>query len=467
MNSHTYDLAIVGSGSAAFAAAVRASDLGATVALIERGTVGGTCVNIGCIPSKALIAAAGSRSAAATHRFAGIETSAGRVDMRALVAAKERLVEETRQQKYEDLVEAYGFHLVRGTGRFADPETLLVDGRPIDADRYVVATGARPAVPPIAGLNETGFLTSTQALELEHLPARLIVVGGNYIGLELAQMFARLGANVTVIEALDRITPFEEPEVSDVLASVLRAEGVEVVTGALVERVEVAEAGKRVTALSGGSVITFDADELLIATGRTPNTSLLELDTAGVATDARGFIAVDAAMRTSNQRVYAAGDVTGDPHFVYVAAAQGALAADNALGDRSEEIDYTALPRITFTSPQVAAAGLTEAQAREGGFDVVTSKLPIEYVPRALVEGDRAGVFKLVAEAGTKRLLGATIVAEGAGDVILAAIYAIKFGLTLDQLTGTWAPYLTMGEGLKLAAQALDRDVAHLSCCAV
>jgi mercuric reductase len=181
----------------------------------------------------------------------------------------------------------------------------------------------------------------------------------------------------------------------------------------------------------------------------------------------RGFVSVDAAMRTTNPRVYAAGDVTGGPQFVYVAAQQGSIAADNALGDRTEQVDYTALPRITFTSPQLAAVGLTEEEARERGFDVVTSTLPVEYVPRALVDDERLGLFKLVAEAGTKRLLGGTIVAEGAGDVILAALYAIKFELTLEQITSTWAPYLTMGEGLKLAAQALDRDVAHLSCCAV
>jgi mercuric reductase len=467
MTTSTYDLAIVGSGSAAFAAAIRGTDLGARVAVIERGTVGGTCVNIGCIPSKALIAAATARNGAASSRFAGISTSAAPVDMAALVASKAQLVEATRKQKYEDIVDVYGFDLIRATASFADPETLLADEQPVRADRYLIATGARPAIPPIAGLAETGFITSTEALELETLPERLVVVGGNYIGLELAQMFARLGATVTILEALDRVAPFEDSVACGGLAGALRADGIDVVTGARVERVERVAVGKRVLAVTDAGVVAFEADELLVATGRAPNTSLLDLERADVATDARGFVSVDATMRTTNPHVYAAGDVTGGPQFVYVAAQQGSIAADNALGDRTEQVDYTALPRITFTSPQLAAVGLTEEEARERGFDIVTSTLPVEYVPRALVEGERLGLFKLVAEAGTNRLLGATIVAEGAGDVILAALYAIKFELTLEQITSTWAPYLTMGEGLKLAAQALDRDVAHLSCCAV
>lgn len=462
MTTAHFDLAIVGSGSTAFSAAIRATELGARVAMVERGTVGGTCVNVGCIPSKAELAAASQHHRAAHSPFPGIETSADGIDLPALVAGKDAVVRSVRQERYLDLVEHYGFELVRGTASFADGGTLLVDGAPLTAERYLVATGASPAVPPIAGLEEAGYLTSTTALELTELPRRLVVVGGNYVGLELAQLFARLGSRVSLVEMLDRIAPFEEPQASAVIAGVFADEGIEVVTGSPVERVE--RDGEDKIVVAGGHRLA--ADEILVATGRLANTELLSLDRAGVETNERGQIEVDPTLRTSNPHVFAAGDVTPAPQFVYVAAAMGATAAENALTDGERTIDYSALPRITFTSPQIAAVGLTDEQANEDGIDCSCRTLELRHVPRALVERDTRGIVKLVVERGDRRIVGATVVAEGAGDVILAAVYAVQFGLTLDQVVETWAPYLTMSEGLKLAAQTFDREVAYLSCCA-
>ncbi|MGH3030000.1 MAG: mercury(II) reductase [Gaiellaceae bacterium] len=464
--SKTYDLAVIGSGSAAFAAAIRARDLGADVAMIERGTVGGTCVNVGCVPSKAQLAAARQRHDAAHNRFPGITTSADGVALVELVGAKDGLVESMRQEKYLDLIDHYGWELVRGTARFADGETLAVDGEPLRAERYLVATGASPAVPPIEGLADAGFLTSTSALELTELPEIIVVVGGNYVGLEFAQLFARLGSRAILVEALERIAPFEEPEASAVLAEIFAAEGIEVITGALVNRVERSDGRKVVYAQVDGEERGFAADELLVATGRRANTEPLALDRAGVATNERGQVEVDPTLRTTNPRVFAAGDVTPAPQFVYVAAHMGATAAQNALENDERTIDYSALPRITFTSPQIAAAGLTDEQANEQGIDCSCRTLPLEHVPRALVERDTRGIVKLVIERSSRRVIGATVVAEGAGDVILAAVYAIQLGMTIDQIGETWAPYLTMSEGFKLAAQVFDRDVARLSCCA-
>jgi mercuric reductase len=464
--SNTYDLAIIGSGSAAFAAAIRARDLGADVAMIERGTVGGTCVNVGCIPSKAQLAAARHRYAAGHNRFPGITTSTDGVVLADLVAAKDGLVAEMRQEKYLDLIDHYGWDLLRGTARFTDPETLLVDDEPLQAERYRVAAGASPAVPPVAGLAEVDYLTSTSALELTDLPASLIVVGGNYVGLEFAQLFARLATRVKLVEALERIAPFEEPQASTVLADVFAAEGIDVVTGALVNRVEARDGEKLVYTHVDGAEQSFAAAELLIATGRRANTDLLALENAEVATNERGQVEIDPTLRTTNPRVFAAGDVTAAPQFVYVAAHMGATAAQNALENGERTIDYSALPRITFTSPQIAAAGLTDEQANEQGIDCSCRTLSLEHVPRALVERDTRGIVKLVIERASRRVIGATVVAEGAGDVILAAVYAIQFGLTIDQIGETWAPYLTMSEGFKLAAQVFDRDVARLSCCA-
>jgi mercuric reductase len=371
-----------------------------------------------------------------------------------------------RQEKYLELVDHYGWELVPGTARFADADTVLVDGEPLRAERYMIATGASPAVPPIEGLAEVGFLTSTSALELTELPESIVVVGGNYVGLEFAQLFARLGSRVTLVEALERLAPFEEPQASAVLDEVFAAEGIEVITGALVNRVERRDGQKVVSALVDGEERSFSGAELLVATGRRANTDLLALETAGVATNDRGQVEVDPTLRTTNPRVFAAGDVTAAPQFVYVAAHMGATAAQNALENDERTIDYSALPRITFTSPQIAAAGLTDEQANEQGIDCSCRTLPLEHVPRALVERDTHGIVKLVIERSTRRVIGATVVAEGAGDVILAAVYAIQLGMTIDQIGETWAPYLTMSEGFKLAAQVFDRDVARLSCCA-
>ena len=461
-----YDLAILGSGSAAFAAAIRARDLGARVVMVERGTIGGTCVNVGCVPSKALLRAAEVYYQAGHHHFAGIETKAGRVDLRTLVAQKDGLVSTLRHEKYEELVEVYGWEVLRGQARFVDPETLLVDGQLLKASSYLIATGASPAVPPIEGLMEAGYLTSTTALDLTQLPRSLAVIGANAIGLEMGQLFHMLGTKVTLIEILPRIAPFEEPEISAALRGLLEEEGLEVLTGAQLQRVEKTVAGKRLHVAVDGGVREITVDDMLVATGRRPNTVDLALDRAGVETDKRGAVAVDENLRSSNPRVFAAGDVTPHPQFVYVAAYTGSLAAENALNGEAKAIDLSALPRVTFTSPQIAAVGLTEDEARQAEHEVKVSMLSLDAVPRALVNRETRGLFKLVVDAQTDRILGVHMLAEAAGEVVYAGTLAVKFKLTLADLLGSFAPYLTMAEGMKLAAQTFSRDVAKLSCCA-
>lgn len=461
-----YDLLILGGGSAAFAAAIKGRDAGRRVALVEAGTLGGTCVNVGCVPSKALLRAGEVYWTAGHHPFAGITTSAGPVNLAALVAQKDDLVAALRKEKYADLVDAYGFEVIPGRARFVDAETVEVDGRPIRAGAVLVATGASPAIPPIPGLAEAGYLTSTTALELEEVPRRLAVIGANAIGLELGQLFVHLGAEVTFLDAAPRIAPFEEPEVSDALAAVLRDQGAAVHAGVAISSVTRQGDVRRIRATVDGNELVIDADEVLVATGRLPNTADLGLDAAGIAVDRRGAIVVDEQLRTTNPRVWAAGDVTPAPQFVYVSAYEGALAADNALLGANRTVDFTGLPRVIFTSPPAASAGLTEAQARDAGYVVKTSVIQPSAIPRALVNRDTHGVVKLVADAATDRLLGASIVGEGAGDVIQSAVLAIRYGITTSELAATFHPYLTMAEGLKLAAQTFTRDVARLSCCA-
>jgi len=448
-----YDLIVIGSGGGAFAAAIRARDLGASVLMVERTTIGGTCVNVGCIPSKALLVTAASAHAT------------GEPSLTAALQRKRALVSELRQAKYVGLIDEYGIDFRAGSARLVNGHTVEVDGAGVRGGAIVIATGARPAIPAIAGLQETGFLTSTSALELAVAPHRLAVFGTGAVGLELGQMLGRFGSRVTFI-ARREFAPDAEPEISDQLADVLREEGHEILDGA--RTVETGQDGtdKVLGGMSPAGPFELRVDEILVAAGRTPNVADLGLDRAGIELDENEAIVVDEAQRTNLPSVFAAGDVTNQPRFVYVAAAAGAAAAANALGSGDARLDFRSLPRVIFTSPAVARAGVREAQADELGLAVETRVLPLSAVPRALVNGDTRGLVKLVAEAGSGRLVGASLLADGAPDAIQAAILAINHGLTVHDLASSWAPYLAMAEGIKLAAQTFTRDVTKLSCCA-
>ncbi|MGH3279769.1 MAG: mercury(II) reductase [Trebonia sp.] len=470
-----FDLAVVGSGAAAFAAAITAVSKGRRVVLIERGTTGGTCVNTGCVPSKALLAAAGARhDAAAAGRFPGLAPADVPVSFGELIGGKDALVRQLRAEKYTGLATDYGWKIVHGTASFTGTveapvlEIALNGGgtRRIEAAHYLIATGAAPWAPPVDGLEQAGYLTSTTAMELDRLPESMVVVGGNAVGLEQAQLFARLGTRVTVIEALGRLAPFEEPEVSAAIEDVFAGEGIAVLVGTTLTAVSRDTRGYTLTVGRGGVAAELRAGRLLVAAGRRPVTAGLNLGAVGVNTGGRGEVITDDCQRTANARIWAAGDVTGGPQYVYAAAAQGTLAADNAFAGAGRTLDYAALPRVTFTSPAIAAVGMTDAQAIESRLRCDCRTLPLEYVPRALASRDTRGLVKLVAEAGSGRLLGVHAVADGAGEIITAATYAITAGMTVGQLARAWAPYLTMAEALKLAAQAYATDVTRLSCCA-
>lgn len=454
-----FDLAIIGSGGAAFAAAIRATALGARCVIVERDQVGGTCVNVGCVPSKTLLAAADTFHRAASHPFTGIPTSAGTADLAALVAQKDELVDGLRKAKYLDLAAVHGFEILRGSASFVDPETLRVDDKMVRARAYLIATGAAPAVPDLPGLREVGFLTSTTAMEQRELPRRLAVIGGGFVGMEQGQFHARLGSEVTII---GRLAPRAEPELADWMRRVFADEGIRVLP----------ERGARVETDTAGPVVVTDrgsrvgADAILIAVGRRPRVADFGLDAADVKVDARGFVATDDEQRTSNPAVFAAGDVTGGPQFVYAAAAQGRVAAENAVAGGHRKMDYVGLPSVIFTSPSLASAGVTEAEAVAAEHQCDCRVVELSDVPRAIVNRDTRGAVKLVVDARSRRILGVHAVADHAGELMLAATYAIKFGLTVDDVADTWAPYLTMSEALKLAAQSFRADVKKLSCCA-
>ncbi|MDR7166255.1 mercuric reductase [Pseudarthrobacter oxydans] len=470
-------MAVIGSGGGAFAAAIRATNLGKRVVMIERSTVGGTCVNTGCVPSKALLAAAEARHVAldGTGRFPGISTRAGPVDMGALMESKRALVEGMRLDKYVDLAAEYGWDLRQGTAGFAGTPkepTLEITGADgardcLTAAHYLVATGSAPWAPPVPGLDKVDYLTSTTAMELSVVPESLIVFGGGYVALEQAQLFSRLGSKVTIL-VRSRLASQEEPEASSALGSVFADEGIRVVRRAAVTSVCTDAAGSEVivTATVAGAEQEFRAEKLLVATGRRAVTDGLNLDAVGVKTGDTGQILVEKTLASSNPRIWAAGDVTGHREFVYVASAHGTLMAENAFNNAGREVDYRHLPRVTFTSPALAAVGMTDREANEAGIRCECRVLPLEYVPRALVNRDTRGFIKVVADISTGRILGITAVGREAGDLAAAGVYILEAGMTVDQVANLWSPYLTMAEGIKIAAQSFTTDVSKLSCCA-
>ncbi len=466
--SEHFDLIVVGGGSAGFAAAIRAAEEGARVLMVNQGPIGGTCVNIGCVPSKFLIRAMAHYHRAGEARYAGVHTTKAALHWHRLVAQKNALVAELRQHKYMDVLTAYPtITYVRGKARLRPGPEVVVNGVVYRAPKVVLATGARPWVPPIPGLAEAGYLTSTTALDLRALPRTLVVLGGNAVGLELAQVFARAGVAVTLVELLPRIAPFEDEDVSRELTHHLEAEGIRILTSTRTERVERISSGYRLhLTLAEDETQVLEAEQVLVATGRRPNTEDLGLEDLDIATDERGAIRVDEYARTTHPDVYAAGDCATLPQFVYVAAHSGTVAAENALLGNHRTLDLDALPRVIFTDPQVAAVGLTEAQAREQHPRVETRILALEHVPQALTARDTRGFIKLVAEGDSGRLLGAHIVASEAGEVIQTAVLALRAGLTVQDLGRVLFPYLTLSEGLKLAAQTFEKDVTKLSCCA-
>jgi mercuric reductase len=460
-------IAVIGTGGAAMAGALKAAEAGAAVTIIERGTIGGTCVNVGCVPSKIMIRAAHIASLRRHSPFdVGLPPTAPTVLRRQLLAQQQGRVEALRHAKYEEILAGNdAIELVRGEARFRDNRALIVrtaDGgeREVPFDRALIATGASPAIAPIPGLAETPYWTSTTALESDAIARTLLIIGSAAVAVELAQAFARLGSRVTIL-ARSTLLLREDPAIGEALTAAFRTEGIDVFTQTKFEAVAHDAHGFVVDTNHGA----LRAERLLVATGRAPNTQALGLDRAGVAVDERGAIVVDAAMRTSAPDIFAAGDCTAQPQFVYVAAAAGTRAAINMTGGEAE-LDLATMPAVIFTDPQVATVGCSEAKAHREGIETDSRVLALDNVPRALANFDTRGFIKIVAEAGSGRLLGVQAVAPEAGELIQSAALALRARMTVAELADQLFPYLTMVEGLKLAAQTFTKDVRQLSCCA-
>ncbi len=470
-----FDVLVIGTGGAGVAAAIQAAGMGANVGIVEQGALGGTCVNVGCIPSKNLIEAAAHYHSARIG-FPGIAACEPALDWQAVIRQKNELVDKLRQAKYSEVLASYpGVTLLEGRATLLAGGRVRVGDAAYRARKVVIATGTSPAMPPITGLAQAGPLDSTTVMELEALPKSMIVLGGSAVGLELAQTFARFGTKVIVVELMPRLLPNEDETISEALREYLTDEGIEIHTGVTTVKVERDE-NEIVAHVTEGSIARqLRGERLLVATGRQPNSRDMGLEDAGVALTEKGFVRVDATMRTSNPDVYAAGDVTGGSGYVYVAAAGGRVAAENAMnslsltgspGDEPRELDLSAVPNVTFTAPQVGSIGLTEAKAREAGHNIDISVLVMEHVPRAIVSRDTRGLVKIVAEVGSGKILGIHAVAPNAGEFMGEATLAVRFGLTTRDLAGTLHPYLIWNESVKLAAQGFMSDVTKLSCCA-
>ncbi len=460
------NIVIIGSGSAAFAAALEAKDLGAQVTMIEAGTIGGTCVNVGCVPSKIMIRAAQMAHQQAHHPFSGIEKHVPSIDRAKLVVQQQARVDELRHEKYESILESNPeINLIKGRARFKDANTVIVtkeDGTKqiMTAERFLIATGRSPALPPIAGLADTPYWTSTTALIATEIPKHLIVLGASVVAVEIAQAFLRLGAKVTML-ARSTLLSQEDPDIADTLQKALVAEGMVVMTHAIVDHVKYENQMFQLTV--GDQAIS--GNQLFVAAGRTPNTTDLGLETIAVKMTSQGEVIVDPHMRSSSPNIFAVGDCTTLPQYVYVAAASGKIAARNMLGNEAS-LDLLTMPAVIFSDPQVATVGLTEQQARAEGLKVESRKLGLENVPRALANFDTTGFIKIVAEQETGRIVGVQILAAEASEMIQTAVLAIRHRMTVQSLTQELFPYLTMVEGLKLCALTFFKDVKQLSCCA-
>lgn len=454
--SGRYNLVVIGAGTAGLVAAAGAAGLGGKVALIERRLMGGDCLNFGCVPSKALIRSA---RVAATVREAhayGVVAAEPQVDFAKVMERVRSLRAGIAHHDSAERFRGLGVDVFLGEGRFVAEDAVEVDGQRLTFSRALIASGGKPAVPSIPGLEEAGYLTNETVFTLTSLPARLVVLGGGPIGCELAQSFRRLGSRVTLISKESRLLFKEDPEASAVVARRLEAEGITLHLGTTTTRVEVHGGMKRLHIERGGAVGLVEGDTVLISTGRVPELASMSLEAAGVRHGPHG-VEVDDQLRTSNSRVYAAGDVCSRYKFTHAADALARVALQNALFLGRKKASALVIPWCTYTDPEVAHVGLTADEAAARGDAVVTLTVPMSSVDRAILESETEGFGRVHVDAKTGKLLGGTLVGSHAGENIGELALAMTQGLTVSALAGTVLPYPTQGEVLKRLGDAWSR----------
>jgi dihydrolipoamide dehydrogenase len=461
-----YDVVIIGAGPGGYVAAIRAAQLGLQTACVEcRNSLGGTCLNIGCIPSKALLQSS-EKFAEARYTFGehGIKVGDIGLDLGAMMARKDRVV-TTLTRGVEFLFRKNRVDWLKGFGRIAAPGKVAVAGadgaeHEVEAGSIVIATGSESAPLPVVTIDEQRILSSTGALALDHVPNHLAVIGGGYIGLELGSVWLRLGAKVTVVELLDRIVPNMDQELSTALQRVLTRQGIQFKLGAKVA--EIREAGDGVTIeIEGAGRQSLSADAVLVAIGRRPYTKGLGLEAIGVARDAQGRVVVDDGFATSVPGIYAIGDVIRGPMLAHKAMEEGAALAERLAGQKPS-IDYDAIPAVVYTWPEVASVGSTEEELKAAGTLYRAGKFPFSATPRARTNGDTEGFVKILADSATDRVLGVHIIGPDAGTMIAEATLAIEFGAAAEDIARTCHAHPTLSEAMKEAALAVDGRAIHI-----
>ena len=464
-----YDLIIIGGGSAAFSAAIKASERDKNVLMINDGLpIGGTCVNVGCVPSKTLIRTAEQFHIANHPNFDGIKPGNSKIDFKEVVKQKTELVEALREHKYVDVLkDDPNVTILKAFARLIDKNTVEADGKKYSAENILIATGSTTFIPELRGLKETGYLTNETLYELNELPDHLIVIGGRYIALENAQMFARLGSKVTILQRSNRILPDEMPDITETLKEYLEGEGIEIKIGVKIKSIEKHNGKVLIKASAKDEEEIIEGTNIFVATGRKGNTKGFGLEELGIGIHKNSFIKTNEYLQTSVPNIYAAGDVTGEYLFVYSAAYEGSLAVQNMFGENQTKKDYSVFPWVIFTDPQVAGVGMDENQAYENKIDYEVSTIQLKDVPRSLAARNTKGFIKLIRNKENDKLIGARILASEGSELLMEISLAIKYGITVKELKQIFHPYLTLSEGIKIAAISFDKDVNKLSCCAV
>ncbi|MGZ4910147.1 MAG: mercury(II) reductase [Halobacteriota archaeon] len=457
MNATQFDVIIIGAGAAGFAASKRAHELGASTLMVDDNALGfgGTCTNVGCMPTKRLLHVGEVLSRIRKPDIKGVYSSLS-FDFTTIMEENETMVERLRK-KHSDKI-FYDMPLLQfitGTAEFVSDTDISVDGTLYSAEKFIVATGSSPAIPPIKGIDAVRYLTNGEALQLKQQPQSLIVIGGGPLGIEFAQIFSRLGTQVCVLHHGEHILSREDPELCDLLSTSLQNEGIAIYTKVQIARIHDNGNKMVVTTLFEGKERTFEGDEVLIATGRRPNTSTFGLERVGVRLGSRGEIVVDEGMRAA-AHVWAAGDVTGEPMLRSIAAKEGVIAATNALSRGSTmKMDYRVIPHAVFADPQLASVGLTFAEAVKMGIKCSCKILPMEKVPKTELTDDRRGAIKVIIDVNSREILGVHILAAGGADLIHEGVMAVENRMTVNAVIDTLHVYPTLSEALKMAAQSL------------
>lgn len=463
-----FDLIIIGGGAGAFAAAIRANELGAKTALINSGLpLGGTCVNVGCVPSKTLLWAGETMHHAKHHGIPGVEIEVKNFDFQKVVQDELSLVEKLRQEKYEKVLKNLE-HVtaIEGKARFVSENEVEVNGEKLSAEKFIIATGSTANVPPIEGIHDVGFVTHIEALQMEKQPKELVVIGAGPVGLEFAQMFARFGTKVTVLQRGSSILPQVEKTLTDRLTEVLAKEGVNIITNAEAKSTRV-EGGKKVVVFNvdGKEQIT-QGDEILLAAGKTANTEGLNLEAVGVEVNERKSVVVNKTLQTTNPHIYAVGDVTNAPaRYETTAGREGTLAAENILKGTVLSIDYDTVPFTVFTDPQIAGVGTSESrQMKEQGVCNCRT-ISFEAVPKAIIMHRTEGFIHMAVDTKSPKIVGMQILAPNAGELIATGMMIVKNGNTIDDVVNSLPMFPTLSEAIKITALSFTKDISKLSCC--